>query len=210
MSRFNRFSASADDELGFGAGFFAAAMPDPPPPRRAFSFAFWRSLRIRRSSYGSQKRGVDGEDATGLGRRGANRVREEVGGARRAPEGEIGGGGRPPRRSRAEAIEQFATHLSLPPPPGGSGRVIHRGRRRDLRHPFPRGAAIEVRVGDLTPPHFSRRGARFNEPRIRRKIGVHFWRIDYGLLAFSPQIKPRSEQSRAGEVWARRRRRETG
>jgi hypothetical protein len=91
VSRFNRWPASAGFELGFGAGFFAAPVPDPPPPRRAFSFAFWRSLRIRRSSYGSQKRGVDGEDATGLGRGEFGRG-EKSWRASAPPRGRSGGG----------------------------------------------------------------------------------------------------------------------
>ena len=48
VCRFNRFSGRADPFSGLPEGFFAA---DPLDfPRRAFSLAFWRSLRMRRSS----------------------------------------------------------------------------------------------------------------------------------------------------------------
>ena len=58
VRRFRRFSGGPDDE-----GFLALGLAslDPlPPPRRAFSFAFCRSLRIRRSSFGSGGRGRKG------------------------------------------------------------------------------------------------------------------------------------------------------
>ena len=148
VSRFNRWPASAGFELGFGAGFFAAAMPDPPPPRRAFSFAFWRSLRIRRSSYGSQKRGVDGEDATGLGR--GEFSMKKVGAHPRPRGGDRGGA--TPSTPLARGSDR-TSHFDAPQSPAASRRKRARDPSRSAPRPppsFPARTATEVRVGDLS------------------------------------------------------------